>query len=86
VHSVRPDEVVICLYNQVIHPHAALLNARGTLCAHWILGASSEPSGSWPFLHEHHSRLYSGPEALNDWITSRLELRSHQRVLDSVHR
>jgi ATP-dependent DNA helicase RecQ len=87
VNSIRPDEVVVCLYNQALHPHAALLNVRGKLCAHWILGASSEePSGNWPFLHEHQSRLYRGPEALNDWITSRLELRSHQRVLDSVHR
>lgn len=86
-HSVRSEEVVVCLHHQAIHPHAAMLHARGLLCAHWILGASSEEgSGRWPFLHEHQSRLYTGPEALNDWINSRLELRSCPRDIASVHR
>jgi ATP-dependent DNA helicase RecQ len=84
--SVRPDELVVCLHERVIHPQSDLLHAHGAVCAHWILGApTEESSGSWPFLHQHDSRLFGGQDALNDWITSRLNLRSHSRGLDSVH-
>lgn len=84
--SVRPDELVVCLHERAIHPQAGLLHTHGTVCAHWILGApADDSSGSWPFLHQHESRLFSGQDALNDWINSRLNLCSHSRGLDSVH-
>lgn len=84
--SVRPDELVVCLHEHAIHPQSGLLHAHGAVCAHWILGApAEESSGSWPFLHQYESRLFHGQDALNDWISSRLNLRSHSRGLDSVH-
>jgi hypothetical protein len=86
-HSVRSEEVVICLHHQAVHPHAAMLHTRGLLCAHWMLGTSHEEGSShWPFMHEYQSRLFDGPEALNDWIGSRLELRSNPRGTARVHR
>lgn len=76
--SVRADELVICLHAQSIDPQATLLHSRGALCTHWVLGAAVDDSGGrWPFLHEKQSRLFTGRDALNDWIYSRLQLR-HQ--------
>jgi ATP-dependent DNA helicase RecQ len=85
-NSVRPQEVVVCLHDQVLHPHADILHTRGQLCAHWILGPSPEDGNSrWPFMHDYQSRLYPGPNALDDWIDSRLELRSHPGDTENVH-
>ena len=77
-HSIRFDDVVICLHDRTIHPHADLLHTTGQLCAHWILGAQSDEGDAyWPFLHTNESRRYAGPEALNEWISSRLETRKY---------
>jgi ATP-dependent DNA helicase RecQ len=76
VMSIRPNEVVVCLHDRVIHPHAALLHDRGSVCAHWSLGTHVDnSSGHWPFLHQNQSRLFSGPHALNDWIDTRREFQ-----------
>ena len=70
--SVRPEELVICLHDQVIHPNASILHDHGLLCAHWILGSIPEHSDVlWPFLHENQSRIFVGPSSLDDWINSR---------------
>ena len=85
-NSVQPQEVVVCLHDQVLHPRAQILHTRGRLCAHWILRSSPEEGKSrWPFMHDDESRLYPGPNALNDWIDSRLELRSHLGETVNVH-
>ncbi|CAN7508174.1 protein DpdF [Cupriavidus necator] len=84
--SIRPEEIVICLHAQVIDPQSPLLHTRGALCAHWILGASAEDSdGRWPFMQEQQSRLFTGQEALNDWISSRLQQRQLPGAIQGVH-
>jgi ATP-dependent DNA helicase RecQ len=72
VQAVRSDEAVICLHDQVLSGQAALLHSHGSLCAHWILGGQQEASSNtWAFLHDYQARLFSGPQALNDWIDTR---------------
>ena len=84
--SARPNEVVVCLHDRIIHPQAVLLHARGAVCAHWILGAQiEESSGQWPFLHQNQSRLFAGQGALNDWIDTRREFRHQTQGLARVH-
>ncbi|WP_434718130.1 helicase-related protein [Paraburkholderia sp. A1BS-2L] len=84
--SIRPEEIVICLHAQIIDAQSPRLHSRGALCAHWLLGASQEDSdGRWPFMHEQQSRLFTGQEALNDWISSRMQLRQLPGVIQGVH-
>ena len=84
--SAHPDEVVVCLHDRVLHPQAALLHARGSVCAHWILGAQIDDSiAHWPFLHESQSRLFSGQSGLSDWIDTRRELRRQTQGVARVH-
>lgn len=72
--AVPKDEAVICLHDQVLSGHAALLHSHGSLCAHWILGGQQQASSNtWPFLHEYQSRLFAGSHALNEWIDTRRE-------------
>ena len=84
--SVHPGEAVVCLHGGSMHPQAHLLNMRGALCGHWLFGVQSEGSGSvWPFLHQSGSRLFAGPDALNDWMNSRQEFCKTSRETASVH-
>jgi ATP-dependent DNA helicase RecQ len=72
VQAVRSDEAVICLHDKVLSGQATLLHSHGSLCAHWILGGQQEvANNTWAFLHDYQSRLFSGPQALNDWIDTR---------------
>lgn len=85
-HAVRSDEVVICLHDQVLSGHAKLLHSHGSLCAHWILGGQQEGSSNvWPFLHDYQSRLFSGSQALNEWIDTRSEQRKMTTRPQDVH-
>jgi ATP-dependent DNA helicase RecQ len=84
--SIRPADVVICLHDKNIHSHASVLHEQGVLCAHWILGLPQDQSDVlWPFLHERQSRLFSGPNAINDWINSRSPMRLQTEKTISVH-
>lgn len=72
--AVPSDEAVICLHDQVLSGHAALLHSHGSICAHWILGGQQQPSSNmWPFLHDCQSRLFAGSQSLNQWIDARRE-------------
>jgi len=84
--SVRSDEVVVCLHDQVLSAKAKLLHSRGSLCAHWILGCQQDGSSDvWPFLHEYQSRLFSGSQALNEWIDTRSDDPLVTRRPQDVH-
>jgi ATP-dependent DNA helicase RecQ len=83
--AVPSDEAVICLHDQVLSGQAALLHSHGSLCAHWILGSQQQASSNtWPFLHDYQSRLFAGPQALNEWIDTRREEGEIMRPQD-VH-
>jgi ATP-dependent DNA helicase RecQ len=84
--AVRSDEAVICLHDQVLSGHATLLHSHGSLCAHWILGGQREASSNtWPFLHDYQSRLFSGPQALNEWIDTRRKGQEMKTGPQDVH-
>lgn len=84
--SIRSNEIIICLHDRKIATNASLLNERGALCAHWILGSIQQnPDELWPFLHEHQSRLFWGKSAIDDWINSRKSMPSQMEKNVSVH-
>lgn len=84
--SIRPTEAVVCLHDRVLHAHASVLHEQGALCAHWVLGSPQDhPDEVWPFLHEHQSRLFSGPSALDAWINARKSMRALTEEIERVH-
>jgi hypothetical protein len=84
--SIRPTEVVVCLHDRLMHTHASVLHEQGALCAHWVLGSPQDsPDEVWPFLHEHQSRLFSGPGALDAWINARKSMWALTEETESVH-
>jgi ATP-dependent DNA helicase RecQ len=86
VHAVRPEEMVICLHDQMLVGQARLLHSHGSLCAHWILGGQHESSSIvWPFLHDYDSRIFAGSHALDEWIAARRTTRTVEAGAQDVH-